>query len=668
MSMSRHDDHDRASNKPFSARDFSIMHFKNLSVARKLAIGFGAVLAIVAIGSAITVVEVRQAAEMERLKAASETAINYVDQAWGNLNAARANASRYVLTSNDDDKSKTQSSITELYTDLFSVIDIFSADAPWLVGTINNYKDSLDKLTQQVINPELELASDPATKQQAVEIMTSTANVAISDDAEDAFRALRSKVSAWSSNAAEAGTQAMARIKLLVLVSGVVTVLLGMSMAWVIVRAIRRPLTAMTAAMLKLAAGDNGVVVPALDRTDELGQMAGAVQTFKLAGIEKIRLEADAARARRDGETERAINESARADAAKLQAEVVNALADGLAKLSQGDLVFRLNDRFAPEYETLKADFNAAMETLQDTMKTVWANTATIRSGTTEISTASIDLSRRTELQASSLAETASALDEITATVKRTAEGATHAQRVVSTAKVDAEHSGDVVRQAVRAMGAIEASSRQIGQIVGVIDEIAFQTNLLALNAGVEAARAGDAGRGFAVVASEVRGLAQRSAEAAKEIKVLISDSGQQVGIGVGLVGETGKALGRIVVQVNEINAVVADMAASAHEQSIALQEINLAINQMDQMTQQNAAMMEESTAASRSLTEDTVVLAHLVGRFQTGQQADGAVRGTPGISGHISRKPVAALKTTGRGGAAPEAAFDGEDENWDGF
>jgi methyl-accepting chemotaxis protein len=232
---------------------------------------------------------------------------------------------------------------------------------------------------------------------------------------------------------------------------------------------------------------------------------------------------------------------------------------------------------------------------------------------------------------------------------------------VVSQAKTDAEHSGAVVREAVSAMAEIETSAQQISQIIGVIDEIAFQTNLLALNAGVEAARAGDAGKGFAVVASEVRALAQRSAEAAKEIKALISASSQQVDKGVNLVGETGKALERIVTQVAQINGVVAEIAASAQEQATGLQQVNTAVNQMDQVTQQNAAMVEESTAASHALAQETEELARLIGRFEVGEEAK-----VQALAPRRATRP--ALKTIGRAGAAPKPYTAHDEQNWDEF
>ncbi len=305
----------------------------------------------------------------------------------------------------------------------------------------------------------------------------------------------------------------------------------------------------------------------------------------------------------------------------------VNQIAAGLKRLAEGDLEHRIKTEFIPALEPLRLDFNASLEELERSLAAISANAQAIGSATDEISTAAEDLSRRTEQQASSLEETAAALEEITATVKKTAEGAKHARDAVSTARVDADKSGEVVREAMAAMTGIDKSSKQISQIIGVIDEIAFQTNLLALNAGVEAARAGDAGRGFAVVASEVRALAQRSAEAAKEIKGLISASTAQVDQGVKLVTQTGEALGRIVAQVGEINGIVADIAASAQEQATGLQQVNTAVNEMDQVTQKNAAMVEETTAASRALAGKTEELGQLIARYQLGQAAEDLLR-----------------------------------------
>ncbi|HEX3984819.1 MAG TPA: methyl-accepting chemotaxis protein, partial [Acidisoma sp.] len=270
--------------------------------------------------------------------------------------------------------------------------------------------------------------------------------------------------------------------------------------------------------------------------------------------------------------------------------ESVQQIGEALGMLAQGKLTQRLNTPLLPELDQLRLDLNSAIDSLDKTMLSVGTTSSSVQNVTEEILNSANDLARRTEQQAASLEQTAAALDQITVTVKKAADGSRHARDIVRGAKVEAEKSGTVVQEAVRSMDGIESSSSKIGQIIGVIDEIAFQTNLLALNAGVEAARAGEAGRGFAVVAQEVRALAQRSAEAAKEIKTLISTSTQQVSAGVTLVGQTGQALGRIITHVSEIDTAVSDIAASAQEQSTALGEINTAVNQMDRATQQNAA------------------------------------------------------------------------------
>ncbi len=296
---------------------------------------------------------------------------------------------------------------------------------------------------------------------------------------------------------------------------------------------------------------------------------------------------------------------------------VVNALRDGLSNLADGNLALSMNDPFPENYEGLRSDFNSAVGQLREVLGLVVETSANIRNGASEISQASDDLSRRTESQAATLEQTAAAMDELTESVKSASDGAGEADRVVRDAREKAEASGLVVVDAVNAMSEIEKSSLQISQIIGVIDDIAFQTNLLALNAGVEAARAGEAGRGFAVVASEVRALAQRSSEAAKEIKQLISTSSRFVENGVDLVGQAGEALKTIVTSVTEISSLVSEIASSSKEQATGLTEINSGVTMLDQVTQQNAAMVEESTAASHSLRQEAEGLTELVGRFR---------------------------------------------------
>ena len=319
-------------------------------------------------------------------------------------------------------------------------------------------------------------------------------------------------------------------------------------------------------------------------------------------------------------EVEREQSENDRAAVFEQLQTVVKEMSLGLDKLAKGNLRFRLVEWFPIDFKGLRMDYNQAMDAIQATMAGIIANTKNIQSGAEEITKASDDLSRRTEHQAASLEQTAAALDEITATVRKTSEGAIAAHEAVREVKLNAERSGMVASQTVSAMSSVEVSSKQISNIIGVIDEIAFQTNLLALNAGIEAARAGDAGRGFAVVATEVRALAQRSAGAAKEIKALISASGEQVATGVRLVGETGESLARIVPQVDRLTMLVSEIAASAREQSTGLAEVNIAVNQMDQVTQQNAAMVEETTAASHSLAQEAAELGSRVNLFEAGE------------------------------------------------
>jgi methyl-accepting chemotaxis protein len=314
---------------------------------------------------------------------------------------------------------------------------------------------------------------------------------------------------------------------------------------------------------------------------------------------------------------ERARLEGEKATLAKERQTVVASVGAAMSALSAGDLTYRMSSAIPPEYSALREDFNSAMAQLEQTVGAISGSARAMTNGSNEISSASDDLSRRTEQQAASLEETAAALDEITSTVKRSADGAKRANLAASTAKTDAERSGAVMSEAVSAMSEIERSSSQVNQIIGVIDEIAFQTNLLALNAGVEAARAGDAGRGFAVVAQEVRALAQRSATAAKEIKTLIASSTDQVQRGVRLVGDTGGALADIVQKVGEIDALIAEIAQSSQEQALGLSQVNTAVNQMDQVTQQNAAMVEQATAAASGLKAESAELNRMISSFK---------------------------------------------------
>ena len=406
--------------------------------------------------------------------------------------------------------------------------------------------------------------------------------------------------------------------------------LAGIAGAFWLAGSLTRPLKQLVHSAKALAAGDVSVELGALDRRDEVGEIARAVAAFRGNVEAQMRSELDADAQRRMSGEERLRHEAAQQASAQEQRFVVSAIAEGLTKLAEGDLTCRVSG-FPQDYGKLEADFNAAIAQMRQTMQSIAQSSLSIQNGTRAVSGAVDDLSSRTVQQASSLDQAAETLGRITTTVHDTAGAAKHARDVVSTAKTEAEQSALVVRDAVSAMGQIEQSSGQNGQIIGVIDEIAFQTNLLALNAGVEAARAGEAGRGFAVVASEVRALAQRSADAAKEIKSLIAASSSHVTCGVDLVGQTGKALTRISGQVADINGIVAAIAAAAGEQAAGLNSINAGVSEMGRATQQNSARAEESLTASHQLAEDAHRMAELIARFDLGG------RKSPGRTGRTT-------------------------------
>jgi len=460
------------------------------------------------------------------------------------------------------------------------------------------------------------------------------------------------------------------RISNLTLLAGAVSIVIFLGGLSLFRRRTIVPLTDMKDYMRVLADGDYSVEVPHADRTDEIGEMAQSVAYFRQTAI-------DRQTARDQFEAEQADRQRLEADAARTKSaadedrvQVIAALTSGLEHLSAGNLGYRIHEAFAPDYEKLRTVFNLSITSLSETIQEISATTDSVRQASAEIGVAADNLSQRTEQQAASLEETAAALDQITSAVKSSALRAEEARDMVRHAKSGAESSGKVVQTAISAMEKIEDSSKRISQIISVIDDIAFQTNLLALNAGVEAARAGDAGRGFAVVAQEVRELAQRSANAAKEIKTLIHTSSTQVEAGVSLVNETGSALGEIETQVVKINDLIQSIVTGAREQSSALAEINSAINQMDQVTQQNAAMVEQTNAATQGLSGEAVTLDRLVARFDTGAAAP-ARRQPPmaaSLSSRSAHSPARALSAKVVTAFGLGSAAVSQDEKWDGF
>ena len=410
-------------------------------------------------------------------------------------------------------------------------------------------------------------------------------------------------------------------------------------------RAICTPYVNTVVRMEGLAAGDLTSPIEYTSNTDCVGRMTKAMAVFQ-SNAKAIEL------------------------ASENQRIVVESLGTGLGKLANNDLTHRITTAFSGDYEVVRENYNRAMDAMSSALSAATEATSGINNGAGDIRQASDDLSHRTEQQAASLEETAAAMHEITTTVRQTAEGASRANTVVGAARVEAEKSGEIVSRAVDAMSGIERASAEISEIISVIDGIAFQTNLLALNAGVEAARAGDAGRGFAVVASEVRALAQRSADAAKDVKTKITASSQQVDIGVELVSETGKALTRIIERIAEISTLVSAIAISAEQQANGLQQVNTAVGEMDNVTQQNAAMVEEATAAARSLAVEADALAREVARFKL--DASFATRPPAPVVHQLQDRVATASRTMARparrannGGAAPAPVSN---DDWSNF
>ncbi|SCY65680.1 methyl-accepting chemotaxis sensory transducer [Novosphingobium aromaticivorans] len=396
--------------------------------------------------------------------------------------------------------------------------------------------------------------------------------------------------------------------------------LAALSLLVFLMRNIARPLVNMSEAVVRLTSGDHSIAVPGLGRTDELGSLARALDQFRdVFASDHARAETEKARARETQVT-------------------IDAIGSGLTALAEGDLTFRVAENGSGALAKLHVDYNAAVASLERVLGKIVDGCNTIKLGTDEIASAATDLALRTEQQATSLAETSRTLSEFTGSVKTTADNARQTSSRLTVARNTADSVGDTANRAVAAMRSIESSSREMAEIVGVIDGIAFQTNLLALNAGVEAARAGDAGKGFAVVATEVRALAQRSADAARSIRDLIGKSTDEISGGVALVESSGEALRQIVTEVSAVSALVEEIAEAAGQQAAGIADISAMVGSMDAFTQQNAAMVEESSAGTRNLASETLSLVDQLGRFRlatVGQAAEDRFEDAPAPARH---------------------------------
>ena len=490
--------------------------------------------------------------------------------------------------------------------------------------------------TEEIAGREIALMKDPATVEQARAMEIGGAGKKWMDGIRAKAAEIAADEEALLTQRSDAAAEAADSARMTILQGAVAMAVAVIGIILLLQKTLVTPLVRIATSMRILADGDTSVTIAGVGRTDEVGQMASAVEVFRQNAINNRKLEEEAAVARGQTEEARQANQRRIQEESEKLRFATETLGNGLQRLAAGDISFQLAEPFAAEYEPLRQNFNASLQQLAQTIGAVLHSVSSIDNGTREISSGANDLSRRTEQQAASLEETAAALDQITVNVSTSSKRTEEARSVAILANQNAAKSAEVVSNAVDAMRRIEESSQQISNIIGVIDEIAFQTNLLALNAGVEAARAGDAGKGFAVVAQEVRELAQRSASAAKEIKGLIQKSSDEVGNGVQLVRNTGVALKAIGDYVSQINQLMDAIATSAREQSTGLAEVNTAVNQMDQTTQQNAAMVEQSTAASSALAQEASRLRSLVGQFTlSGMQAP--------VTAHVDRRPVAA-------------------------
>jgi methyl-accepting chemotaxis protein len=592
--------------------------FNSMKIASRLSIGFGALMVMIVIINALSAFSGERANQSISAITESSEHSTLTQRIQAQVVEGRLHLWTGLATGDDSEWRKASAAfktaheyIDDLVSDLKDPQQLEHAKA--FSNTISAYEAETQKL-------EAFGGSNPTLMGPGA--ANALANIEEKGSAiESIGQKLTANFETTASKQIQDANQEISILLIAVLLLGGVSIALGLILSLLISRSINRPLLAITSAMKVLAQGDLTVLVPSPDGHNEIAEMGRAVQVFKANGLRARELEAAAARARAEAEEERSRSDKGRREAEAQQSHVVAVMAASLERLTKGDLTARIQDSFEGRYAQMRTDFNSAVESLRAALIEISGATTGIRSGSNEISAASSDLSRRTEQQAASLEQTAAALDEITTTVKRSAESSKSAAGAAREARADAERSGVIVQQAVAAMDEIENSSSQISQIIGVIDEIAFQTNLLALNAGVEAARAGDSGKGFAVVAQEVRALAQRSAEAAQKIKVLIGNSRSQVEKGVSLVDDTVRALGDIAARVSQIDELISEIARSAQDQAMNLNQLNVAVNQMDQVTQQNAAMVEQTSAAASGMFIEASALVQLVGHFELGSE-----------------------------------------------
>lgn len=588
--------------------------FKNIRISGKIIFSFSLLVATVALFSVVVFISLGQIRNAKLESDQAHQTINTVNDLLNTLvesqNAMRgyvASANKQFITRIDDYRASVPPRLATLEATLPP--ETVRSELPALRQAITLFDDEMAKTVAAMSNPSL-------LNQTRAEI-ASTARLT---NIRNIIDKLDQQEQAVVTERTQAANAAFQRASLTLAIGGGLTTLISFLVGVALVRSIATPVVKLTSVMRVLAGGNTGVAVPGTNRNDEIGTMASAVEIFRQAAIDKDQLEQEAALARRQQEAERQAVQERTDEAARQLQLATDSLADGLHKMAAGDLTIQIETKFAAALEPLRENFNLSVEQLGEALLAVSSSSYNMGNSTAELATAADNLSRRTEQQAATLEETSAALMQITQRVQKTTEETENVHRVVTTSRSDAEHAENVVNKAIEAMTRIDQSSQSISKIVDMINSIAFQTNILALNASVEAARAGETGRGFAVVAGEVRNLAHQSAEAVKEISALISSSSEQVKAGVSSVVETGDVLQRIVAHVNTISDLIANIAGAAHDQATNISQLNVAVSSMEQTTQQNAAIAEESAAASHTLAMQAEELEKLVRQFELNQ------------------------------------------------